>query len=474
MMTTHEQNMQIDETSEVTPSALGRKLLYLSSGSADKTTLHELQSADWQVTVVETLSAAEQSLSETSYKVAVASLDGISSESLERLRLLFARQAIYWIAITPASMRSDPALSELIATHCHDFHTHPVDTRQLVGTVGHAHGMAMLLPPQKNTAAVDTQQVTLIGPSEPMRQVVNTLYRAARVNAPTMILGETGTGKSTAALAIHALSAEAQNDFVAVDCSMIAPEKLAIELFGQERITDDGVRQVIKVGGIENARDGTLHIANIHLMEAELQTQMVRFLETGSFQRVDSTARIDASPRLVLSTDQNMDELVQAKQFREDLYYRMRVLCVEVPPLRERIGDLEQLSEHFFKRCAAERRSKVRGFSHAAQTAMHRYNWPGNLQELLNRVRRALIMADTNMIQPVDLGLEDLDTDTGVISLEQARKLAEGEYIRTALNRNYHNVTETAQQLGVSRVTLYRLMKKYHIDISTERRRDGA
>ncbi|MGB0867448.1 MAG: sigma-54-dependent transcriptional regulator [Granulosicoccaceae bacterium] len=451
-----------------------RKLLFLSSGSADQNTIHQLRGADWQVSVVETISAAEDILDTDVFHVAVASIDGVSSESMEKLGKLFARQTIYWIAITPASMRGDPALSNLISMHCHDFHTHPVDTRQLVGTVGHAHGMAMLRPQIQNSALVKTDAVTLIGASEPMRNVVNTLYRAARVNAPTMILGEPGTGKSTAARAIHELSEEVGHDFVTIDCSMIAADQVVVELFGQERITDDGVRQVTKVGGIETARDGTLHIANVHLMQADLQMQMVRFLETGSFQRVDSTARIDANPRLVLSTDQDMEALIQDKQFREDLYYRMRVLCVELPPLRERIGDLEQLAEHFFERCSSERRSRVKGFSHAAQTAMHRYNWPGNLQELLNRVRRALIMADSNLIQASDLGLEDLEVGNGVISLEKARKQAEGDYIRTALNRNYHNVTETAQQLGVSRVTLYRLMKKYQIDIGTERRRDGS
>ena len=458
----------------IASNTVDRKLLFLSSGNADHTTIHELQTADWQVTVVESMNAAADCLSSDEFHVAVASIDGVSSASLEKLGRLFAQQPIYWIAITPASMRADAGLSELISMHCHDYHTHPVDNRQLVGTVGHAHGMAMLRPPVKNAALVETSKVTLIGASDPMRAVVNTLNRASRVKAPTMILGEPGTGKSTAAHAIHELSAEAEFDFVSIDCSMIAPEKLAVELFGQERITDDGVRQVIKVGGIETAREGTLHLANIHLMQADLQMQMVRFLETGSFQRVDSTARIDANPRLVLSTDQDMEELILSKQFREDLYYRMRVLCVEVPPLAERIGDLEQLAEHFFERCSTERRSKVKGFSHAALTAMHRYNWPGNLQELLNRVRRALIMADTNLIQPADLGLDELEVGNGVISLEQARKLAEGDYIRTALNRNYHNVTETAQQLGVSRVTLYRLMKKYHIDIGTERRRDPS
>lgn len=449
-----------------------RRLLFLSSGSADQETIQELQRANWQISVVETISAAEQQLGNDDFQVAVASIDGISLESLDRLGALFARQALYWIAITPASMRQDPAVGELISTHCHDYHTHPVNTRALVGTVGHAHGMAMLRPRSQSASLVKTDNINLISASEPMRNVVNTLYRAARVNAPTMILGEPGTGKSTCAQTIHELSAEAGNDFVTIDCSMIAAEQMAIDLFGQERITDDGVRQVTKVGGIETAREGTLHVANVHLMPAELQMQMVRFLETGSFQRVDSSARIDANPRLVLSSDQDMEALIQEKAFREDLYYRMRVLCVELPPLRERIGDLEQLAEHFFERCSGERRSKVKGFSHAAQTAMHRYHWPGNLQELLNRVRRALIMADSNMIQAADMGLEDLEVGNGIVSLEVARMQAEGEYIRTALNRNYHNVTETAQQLGVSRVTLYRLMKKYHIDIGTERRRE--
>lgn len=464
---------QQDMQKNSTPSHANRKLMFLSSGSTDQATIHELRTADWQVTIVETISAAEKALTTEEFHVAVASIEGVTSDSLGRLGELFAQGSIYWIAITPASMRGDLDLGELISKHCHDFHTHPVDTRQLVGTVGHAHGMAMLRPQIKKQAFIQSNKVTLIGASAPMESVINTLNRAARVNAPTMISGEVGTGKSTAARAIHELSAEAGNDFVSIDCSMIKAEQLNSELFGQERITESGIRQVVKVGGIEAARGGTLHLANVHLMPPALQMQMVRFLETGSFQRVDSSARIDANPRLVLSTDQDMEELVQAQKFREDLYYRMRVLSVEMPPLRERTTDLERLSEHFFERCSAERGSKVKGFSHAAQTAIHRHDWPGNLQELLNRVRRALIMADSNLIQPIDLGLEELEIGSGIISLEKARKQAEGEYIRGALSRNYHNVTETAQQLEVSRVTLYRLMKKYHIDIGTERRREG-
>ena len=470
-MTSDSKTTTTDDTSAMaSASELPRRVFFLSSGSIDEPAIEKLRASDWEVEVCETAAQAHTLLSDGDYRVAVASIEGFSSRENSALQTLFAQHALYWIAIVPPVLHGNPKFAETIGQHFHDFHTHPVNVDALAGTVGHAFGMAMLQPSNRAARLAAMTEVDLIGDCPAMHSVLQTLQRAARVNAPTLILGESGSGKSLAARAIHALSAQAQNDFLELDCSLVPAESFEVEFFGEERITADGVRQVARVGVLEAAHDSTLHLANITSLSADAQTRILRFLETGSFSRVNSSARLDCAPRLVASTQENLEEIVESGQFREDLYYRMRVLCVNMPPLRERNGDLELLAEYFFKAFTTDRRSRVKGISHAAMAAMHRYHWPGNVRELRNRIRQAMILAKSNLIQPADLEFDD-ESDTGIVSLEQARIKAEGEYIRVALHRNYHNVTETAQQLGVSRVTLYRLMKKYRIDIGTERGR---
>lgn len=470
-MNTPDHTPEVDDSSQ-SPlvNDAPRRLFFLSSGSGDQPAIDKLRASDWDVEVCENAERANTLISEGDFRVAIASIDGFSSNQNNALHKLFANHAIYWIAIVPPVLRGNPQFVETIGQHFHDFHTHPVNVDALAGTVGHAFGMAMLQPSRVPRQLIDLVGVNLIGDSPVMHSVLQSLQRAARVNAPTLILGESGSGKSVAARAIHALSEQSEHDFLELDCSLIPTEMFEIELFGEERITADGVRQVARVGVLEAANNSTLHLANITSLNHDAQTRILRFLETGSFSRVNSSARLDCSPRLVASTQDDIESMVESGQFREDLYYRMRVLCVSLPPLRDRNGDLELLAEHFFRSFTSDRRSRVKGISHAAMAAMHRYSWPGNIRELRNRIRQAMILAKSNLIQPVDLEFDD-DSDTGIISLEKARIKAEGDYIRIALHRNYHNVTETAQQLGVSRVTLYRLMKKYQIDIGTERGR---
>ncbi len=470
-MTSDSTTTPADEQSPIAVSAeKPRRVFFLSSGSVDESAITKLRESDWEVEVCETAAHAQAVLEQREFHVAVASIDGFSSEQNSALQTLFAKHALYWIAIVPPVLHGNPQFAETIGQHFHDFHTHPVNVDALAGTVGHAFGMAMLQPSSRAAQLITNSGVHLVGECLAMNSVMQTLQRAARVNAPTLILGESGTGKSLSAQAIHALSAQSENEFLELDCSLLPADSFEVEIFGEERITADGVRQVTRVGLLEAAHESTLHLANITSLNHDAQTRILRFLETGSFSRVNSSARLDCAPRLVVSTHDDLEAQVEAGQFREDLYYRMRVLCVNLPPLRERNGDLELLAEYFFTYFTKDRRSRVKGISHAAMAAMHRYAWPGNVRELRNRIRQAMILSKANLLQPADLDLED-DGDNGIISLEQARIKAEGDYIRVALHRNYHNVTETAQQLGVSRVTLYRLMKKYHIDIGTERGR---
>jgi len=205
---------------------------------------------------------------------------------------------------------------------------------------------------------------------------------------------------------------------------------------------------------------------------------LLRFMQTGQVERAQGEDGIPVDVRIITSSSNSIDDAVKTGRFREDLYYRLNILHIEIPALRERIGDVDALAQYFFEKFIDESPGRIKGFSQQAKIAMHQHSWPGNIRELLNRVRQAMVMCETSLIQATDLGLgsdatDESDSDMPT-NLDEVRAKAEGDFIRNALERNYNNVTETASQLGVSRVTLYRLMKKYGVNIAGSGRRSAS
>jgi transcriptional regulator with PAS, ATPase and Fis domain len=281
----------------------------------------------------------------------------------------------------------------------------------------------------------------------------------AKVAAPVLIWGESGSGKELTAQAIHAQSERAQGPFVPINCGAIAPSLIHSELFGYERGAFTGATRG-KAGLIESADGGTLFLDEIGDLPRDLQANLLRFLQEKTICRLGSTRQIRVDVRVIAASHVQLQHAVAQGGFREDLYYRLAVLPVTVPPLRERRDDLVTLAEHFFHMYANEKSPRLKGFSNRAIEAILEHEWPGNVRELINRVRRALVMSDGRLIMPEDLGLAR-GINVPQPALDDMRQRSERRALRECLDRSGQNVSRAARDLGVSRTTMYRLLSKH-------------
>jgi transcriptional regulator with PAS, ATPase and Fis domain len=252
---------------------------------------------------------------------------------------------------------------------------------------------------------------------------------------------------------------------VEVNCGAIAPSLIQSELFGYVRGAFTGA-SADRRGLIEAADGGTVFLDEIGDLPLELQANLLRFLQEKTIQRVGAVRNTAVDVRVVAASHVNLAEAVARGRFREDLYYRLNVLTIEVPPLRQRMDDVPLLAKHFLKVCAADRPRRVEGFDRQALAAMAAYSWPGNVRELYNCVQRAVVMTDQRYISARDLGLAPADVVAST-DLDAVRTLAEREAIARAMTLVGNNVTRAARELGVSRMTLYRLMDKHRIGVET-------
>ena len=302
----------------------------------------------------------------------------------------------------------------------------------------------------------------MVGHSQAIVSLRQQISKVAATEAPVLIGGESGSGKELAARAIHNGSRRAQGPFVAVNCGAISPGLIQSELFGHERGAFTGA-QLSKHGLIEAANGGTLFLDEIAELPLELQANLLRFLQERVINRVGATRSLPVDARVVAASHVDLAQAAATGRFREDLYYRLNVLPIVVPPLRERLADVPVLAQHFLQACQAGLRRRVEGFSRPALAAMMVHPWPGNVRELHNRVQRACVMTDRRLITAADLGLSDatLQADLG---LDAVRTRAEREAVALALGRTGRNVSLAARELGVSRMTLYRLMDKHGLE----------
>jgi len=384
-------------------------------------------------------------------------LDGWPAASLASLEtLVLETPHIRWVALVQPQALEQSQTKRLIHHAFSDFHTIPLDYERLRMTLGHAHGMASL----HQKGIHDSGKYAMVGESPQMRHLYRSIGKAAAVKAPVLIHGESGTGKELVALAIHQASSRSERPFIAVNCGALPASLVYSELFGHERGAFTGANQR-RIGKIEAAASGTIFLDEIGDLPLDLQVNLLRFLEDGKIERLGGTEAIKVDVRIIAASHVNLPEAVSQGRFREDLFYRLNVLSVQVPPLREREGDITLLANHFFHEFRAERHPRIRGFSKAALEAMEAYPWPGNVRELMNRVRHAVVMCEHACITAADLRLNEVHNGVGDQTLDSARNAAEKTLVATTLRRAGHNISEAARQLGVSRVTLYRLMEKY-------------
>ncbi|MCB1800884.1 MAG: PEP-CTERM-box response regulator transcription factor [Gammaproteobacteria bacterium] len=353
-----------------------------------------------------------------------------------------------------------------IAMGAYDFYEKPIDPELLGITIKRAARLYHIEQENRRLQTVHGVSALegLIASSPEMMKVCRTVEKLAPTDVSTLILGESGTGKEVLVKALHALSDRHDKRLVAINCAAIPEALLESELFGYEKGAFTGAAKTTP-GKIEVANGGILFLDEVGDLPQPLQAKLLRFLQEKVIERIGGRSEIPVDVRVICATHRNLPDLIQAGDFREDLYYRINEATIRVPPLRERQGDVLLLARAFVERFATQLKRPVKGFTPQAIEAIDAYDWPGNVRELENRVKRAVIMADGNQVS-----VEDLELPTGKdaerqepFNLREVREKAESQAIRRALARTDGNVSKTSELLGVTRPTLYNLMKKYGI-----------
>lgn len=375
-----------------------------------------------------------------------------------------------WIALLSARQRAEADLLRSLAAICQGWLPQPLvadgDWPAVMRYAADSLRLRMLLP-ATTPGLVDRQ---MVGNSPAMQRLQKLIRKFAAVDAPVIIYGESGTGKELVARAIHRNSSRAKGAFVAVNCGAIPEHLVESELFGHVKGAFTGALQDRK-GRVALADGGTLFLDEIGDLPLVHQVKILRFLQEGSFERVGSPHSTQVDVRVIAATHVDLAAAVNAQRFREDLFYRLNVLHIGVPPLRERAGDLGALAAHFLARAQRSVQGVARDFSSDALAAIRRHHWPGNVRELINRVSKAAVVAEAPLITPADLDLPEPSGAAGAGSsqtLREARDRAEQTALEKALQASGFNLSEAAAALGVSRMTVYRLLQKHGIRLSQD------
>jgi len=440
-----------------------RNLLYFNTSPIPPILVDEINGAGWHVKLAEDVPSAQSILLKHSPRVAIAQFDDTNVRLPVPIENFFRNvDQVEWVALIPKKAINNHHIKQIISESFYDFHTLPPDADKLLVTLGHAEGMAAMKRNSPASNQSPPNEDEMVGASPQMLDLFKNIRKVASVDAPVLITGESGTGKELAALALHERSARHHKAFIAVNCGSLPSGLIQSELFGHEKGAFTGANQR-KVGRIETASGGTIFLDEIGDLPLELQVNLLRFLQEKTIERLGSTEKIHVDVRVLAATHVDLETAVKEGKFREDLYYRLHVLKIKTPALRDREGDIEVLAKYFFDKFFNEKRRNVKGFSPSALRLMNHYAWPGNVRELISRVRRAMVMCERRLITPEDLDLDRRNGERQIATLESARNTAEMEAIRNALHKSNNNLTLASRMLGVSRATLYRLMEKYDL-----------
>jgi two-component system NtrC family response regulator len=366
------------------------------------------------------------------------------------------------IIVSGNSERSNALLA--VEKGAHDIFPKPVDLDELKVVLHRVYRRIELekesIEERKLAQRVSFEEI--IGSSPRMQEIFATVAKVAGTDVPVLVTGESGTGKELIANAVHSLSKRKNGPFVAINCAAIPDTLLESELFGHEKGSFTGASTQRK-GKLEYANGGTLFLDEIGDLLPELQVKILRFLQEKVIERVGGRQLIPVDSRVIAATNQSLESEVKANRFREDLYFRLAVVTIAVPPLRERGNDVIQLAEHLVLAFSKELKRPPKKLSKMALEAIRKHDWPGNVRELQNRIKRALVLADDPTIGPAELELEEPNGDSGLATstLKEAKEALEREILANALRENNGNISKTAKALGISRPTLYDLISRY-------------
>ncbi|RMR94132.1 Helix-turn-helix, Fis-type [Pseudomonas coronafaciens pv. garcae] len=437
-------------------SAPPRRLLIIDANDDFHQLTQALDETGWTVQRG-TLDSAR----DAGYDVGLIHLTSDHFEHPEQIEGLLSGTRKQWIALlAPDDLRHEQS-SEFVCKRFFDVHSLPFDMGRMQISLDRAFAAGCV--PASGTPPAPAAEPEMLGESRPLRALRRLLSKLAPTDSPVLIRGERGTGKKLIARSLHAQSQRHSKPFVVVDCGSAPEHSIHAELFGYEKGAFEGALER-SAGQIEAAHGGTLLLDEVGDLPLEAQAHLVRFLEERQVQRLGGIESTAVDIRVLATTREDLEAAVGKKRFREDLYYQLNVLQVGTAPLRERHGDLALLANHFVHRHSVETGRKARSFSQDALVALGKHDWPGNVSELVSRVRRGLMLAQGRQIEAANLGLQGEEENAGSMdTLDEYKSRAERQALCEVLTRHSHNMSAAAKVLGISRPTFYRLLHKHQI-----------
>jgi two-component system NtrC family response regulator len=428
----------------------------------------------WALSGVEVVFAADRASAITQlrrFEPSVVTLDlGLppdpanASEGLLALKEILTLAPSTKVIVVTGNDDKENAL-KAVALGAYDYYQKPIDTDTINLIIHRAINLANLEHENLLLSRNHSAMGKIIGNSASIQGASRKAEKIAQTDISVLLLGESGTGKEVFARSIHEHSARSNKPFVAINCASIPENLLESELFGYEKGAFTGANKTT-LGKIEGAQGGTLFLDEIGDMPLGLQAKMLRFLQERVIERVGGRSEIAVDVRVVCATHRDLQTMVADESFREDLYYRVGEISILIPPLRDRDDDVVLLAKTFLNQYREEYSAKVKGFSEEAVSAMLAYSWPGNIRELQNKLKSAVVLAEGQLVQADDLGLmaKSNDTEERVFNLREVREIAESRAIRNAYHQAEQNISKAAELLGVTRPTLYSLIDKYRLD----------
>jgi two-component system, NtrC family, response regulator len=469
-----------------------KKLLIVDDSSEIRKQLKWGLGKDYRILLAESVDEALKLFKQHSPSVVTLDLglppdiDG-ASEGLRCLQFMLQQQPATKIIVLSGNEDHANALAA-ISMGAYDYYHKPINLDELKIILSRAFHLAGLEEENRrlqNTASQDQSNgySGIFGQCPQMQQVFAMIKKVASIDVPILILGESGTGKEVVARAIHNRGIRKDGNVIAINCGAIPENLLESELFGHEKGAFTGAQNRVQ-GKVEYAEGGTLFLDEIGEMTPLLQVKLLRFLQEKVIQRVGGRDDIPVDTRIVAATNIDIQDSIKRGKFREDLYYRIGVITIDLPPLRERGEDIELLANIFLRRFGQEFGQKVRGYSATAVKWLKTYEWPGNVRELENKIKRAVVMAENPIIEAYDLGFEEKqavhgeETSAGTnstlcaanfsdefnlsgLTLKEGRRQVEYVLLKQALENAQGNILKAAEELAVSRPTFYDLLKKH-------------
>lgn len=358
-----------------------------------------------------------------------------------------------------------------------DYLEKPVEPEDLVKLVNEANRARNLVSDLQVNVPIfdDDTETNIVGSTSRMREIFSLVHKLGNVDTTVLIRGENGTGKEMVARAIHSYSTRKNGKFIAINCGAIPENLMESELFGHEKGSFTGANER-KIGMFQVANDGTLFLDEIAELKPEMQVKLLRVLQEKTFIPIGSHREVKTNARIIAATNQNLEKMIEEKRFREDLFYRLNVMPIFLPPLRERLEDIESLCAHFISKFNKIHKKNIQGLSTDAVQKLKNYDWPGNIRELENTIERAFILVQGNSITVKDLSdnivnnqrttiAMDDSTYSGPLNYDMFKENMEKEFIIKALKANNGRINKTVAQANIPKNTLLRKIKKYEIDV---------